>query len=81
MQLWLSDTHTHTQTGSVLERVVRCNFMIWCLRAAEVTTKNMFMQSARIFDFFLSSLSLSLSFPFSLFLIIYSFWEGKKREK
>ena len=57
--------------------------MIWCLRAAEVTTKNMFMQSASIFDFFLSSLSLSLSLslsiPFSLFLIIYSFWEGKKK--
>ncbi len=68
---------THRQRS---ERVERCNFLIWCLRASGVTNKNVFMQRVRVsLTFSIFPLS-SLSPPFTLFLIIYSFW-GKKREK
>lgn len=65
-----------TQTGNVLERVVHFNFIIWCPRACEVSNKNVFMQSASIFDFSLLPVSLSLLSVFNYLQFL-----RKKREK
>lgn len=49
-------------------------------RACEASNKNVFMQIANICDFSVLPRS-SFLFPFTQFLIIYSFEGGKKRNK
>lgn len=62
---------------SCWKKIVGFNLLIWCPRACEVSNKNVFMQIGAYLWLFGPAW---LPLPFTQFLIIYSFEEGKKEK-